>query len=51
MGYFEMTLHVDITFRVDSLFKLTIPTLIFTFTNWNFRALIAILAFVVNFAN
>jgi hypothetical protein len=30
MGYFEVTLHVDITFRVDYLFKLTIPTLIFT---------------------
>jgi hypothetical protein len=51
MGYFEVTMHVDIAFRVDSLFKLAIPTLIFTFTNWNFGALIAILALVFNSTN
>jgi hypothetical protein len=33
MGYFEMTLHVGIAFKVDFSFKLAIPALIFSSTN------------------
>jgi hypothetical protein len=33
MGYFETTMHVGIAFRVDSSFKLAIPTFILTSTN------------------
>jgi hypothetical protein len=38
MGYFEMTMHVGIAFRVDFSFKLAIPKLVLTSTNWNFGA-------------
>jgi hypothetical protein len=38
MGYFETTMRVGITFRVDSSFKFAIFALILTFTNWNFGA-------------
>jgi hypothetical protein len=38
MGYFEMTMHVGIAFRVDFSFKLAILALILTSTNWKFRA-------------
>ncbi len=31
-------MHAGITLKVDSLFNLTIPTLIFISTNWNFGA-------------
>jgi hypothetical protein len=33
MGYFEMTLHVGITFRVDSSFKFAILALALTSIN------------------
>jgi len=38
MGYFETTMHVGIALKVDSSFKLVIPALILTSTNWNFGA-------------
>jgi hypothetical protein len=38
MGYFEMTLHVGIAFRVDSSFKFAIFVFVKTSTNWNFWA-------------
>jgi hypothetical protein len=37
MGYFAATMHVNIAFKVDSSFKLAIPSLVFTSTNWNFE--------------
>jgi hypothetical protein len=33
MGYFEMTLHVGIAFRVDPSFKFVILALVLTSTN------------------
>jgi hypothetical protein len=36
MGYFEVTMHVGIAFKVDYSFKLAIPTFVLTFTNYNF---------------
>jgi len=38
MGYFQVTMHVGIAFKVDFSFKLAIPTLILTSTNWKFGA-------------
>jgi hypothetical protein len=38
MGYFEVILHVGITFSVDSSIKFAILALILTSTNWNFKA-------------
>ncbi len=40
MGYFKTTMHVGITLKVDFSFNLVIPTLILTFINWNFGALL-----------
>jgi hypothetical protein len=40
MGYFETIIHVGITFRVNFSLKFVIPAFIFTFTNWNFGALL-----------
>ncbi len=40
MGYFEATMHVSITLKVDSSFNLAIPAFRFTSTNWNFGALL-----------
>jgi len=36
MGYFKVTMHVSIAFRVDYSFKLAILARILTSTNWNF---------------
>ncbi len=38
LGYFKVTLHVGIAFRVDSSFKLAIHAFIVTSTIWNFGA-------------